>query len=85
MDENDFISGMKELLRCYELVYTSESAMNKEIQMWRQRFINSLGETDDRTECIVRTAFIYTHTEEMIKQSPEQLLDELRMAIRDSK
>lgn len=85
MDENDFISGMKELLRCYDIVYTSDSSINREVQMWRKRFIDSIGESESVEEQIIKNTFLYTPSEEMMNQSPEQLLDELRMAIRDSK
>lgn len=42
MSKEDFINALRDLIECYDQIYTKDSAANIEIRMWRERFLKTL-------------------------------------------
>lgn len=73
----DLVAAIKELIRCYEECQP-HSHSNKEIIMWRERFLSSLPKLEDKNKASkLWCYFLYTPSSVMMKSSPEKIIEEL--------
>jgi hypothetical protein len=81
----DLINAMKELVRCYESANDRESATNKEIEMWRDRFIRSIPRLVDLKKDMQMTAhFLCLPSEEIIKRPVEQWIELIKGVVNEN-
>lgn len=72
MKEDELVSSLKELIRCYEYMTSPDSPTCLEIDMWRKRFIQSqnLSPVHARYLC-------YVPSENLMKTTPEDYIKSL--------
>lgn len=82
MNTEDFIEILKELVKCYESSKPG-SPIHKEMDMWRSKFLKydenmeNLEIENAYSAYCVRSIFKSSPSYEMLKKSPEELLNEI--------
>lgn len=71
METNNLVKDLKEMIRCYEKTYHSESPVNLEIKMWRERFLCEYVSVLDDT----KERFLSTPSSTFSINRPESILD----------
>jgi hypothetical protein len=71
MKKDEVIEFMKELVSCWEIQNSSDSFLNKEILMWRERFL----EEKDVVNAYTKITFLSLPYVHFLTHSPEELLD----------
>lgn len=76
--KEDIISALREILRCYDLCNSSDQPHFREIDMWRERFLSTVDIPRNAKEANqVRGHFMYVPSQDFLKKSPEEILEEL--------
>lgn len=72
MNEEEIISALKELIRCYDLMNSPDSPHALEVNMWRKRFIES-----NNLSPLKARYFYCIPSETLMKTTPEELIKNL--------
>lgn len=75
IDTNDLIESMRDIIECYDSIEICQ----KEIRMWRQRYLDSLDLDSNRAEkCYVHIYFMALPSESILKTSIENQIKSVR-------
>lgn len=75
MNIEEFVDALKELTRCYDYCNDEESPQNKEISMWRNKFLID----NNISDIYIKKCFINSPSEYLLSyESPEEYLKGLK-------
>jgi hypothetical protein len=71
MKKDELIEFMKELVQCWESQNSADSSLNKEILLWRERFLDE----KKVVNAYAKISFLSLHYGHFLNHSPDELLD----------
>jgi len=74
MKNDEVIDGLKNLIHFYELFNNENSAYNKEINMWRNRFLDEKIKGNDSKSMYIKNVFLGMPYDNFMKNTPEENL-----------
>lgn len=82
MINDDVVDSLREILDFYKKTNDENSAINREIRMWRERYLNEYIENKYKNKNLekpkdqyIRAVFLATTSEEMMRFSIEKKMD----------
>lgn len=77
METNELIKAMRQVIECYDYCTNPENPSEREIRMWRERFISEQPKIEDKEKyTYVGRCFLFASSEYMMINGPEKTYKE---------